>query len=293
MHLRFRTWALVVGVVSLHWLMVNSASAAILTTRANFETASSAAGLTLTTDAFANPFDASTTGTALMTNAAGVYALNPGGLTRIGNGVRYVGTQAIPASSVAPYDPLLFLSPNETYFYRVSPSIYSIDESDGTGTLFGGRTSVDVYLPSGTRAFGTDFAFDRGVSANNTVTSFNGQRSYWSPVAPNDETMRITFLFGNHTTETQSVHLDDMKQFVGFVGTEEITSVRFESLLPALNPNYRSFNSTGYFAYTLLDNVSINTADTAAVPEPASLVIWGLACLGCGFVAYRRRNRAA
>jgi hypothetical protein len=33
--------------------------------------------------------------------------------------------------------------------------------------------------------------------------------------------------------------------------------------------------------------------DTAAVPEPASLVIWSLGALGCAITAYRRRNQAA
>jgi hypothetical protein len=41
-----------------------------------------------------------------------------------------------------------------------------------------------------------------------------------------------------------------------------------------------------------LDNVRVNEVSTGAVPEPATLTIWGLGALGCAGAGYRRRRVA-
>jgi len=43
---------------------------------------------------------------------------------------------------------------------------------------------------------------------------------------------------------------------------------------------------------TISDNWLFNAAPMAAVPEPASLTVWGLGALGCAIGAYRRRKSA-
>jgi hypothetical protein len=43
---------------------------------------------------------------------------------------------------------------------------------------------------------------------------------------------------------------------------------------------------------TEVDHVQFGNAATAAVPEPASLAIWGLGALGCAFAGYRWRRTA-
>jgi len=43
-------------------------------------------------------------------------------------------------------------------------------------------------------------------------------------------------------------------------------------------------------AFFRLDDVSVTATDAAAVPEPASMVAWGMALVGCGIGAMRKRK---
>jgi MYXO-CTERM domain-containing protein len=57
-------------------------------------------------------------------------------------------------------------------------------------------------------------------------------------------------------------------------------------------------NRYGWFAYNefsvlAFDNTELRTADVSAVPEPASLAVWGVGALGLAIAARRRRQKLA
>lgn len=93
-----------------------------------------------------------------------------------------------------------------------------------------------------------------------------------------------------------SVTLDPSTQYWVYMGDDASQPLggftSDENTLP--EPAYEQFGSplSNYFQNSAEFNF-ILSGNIAAVPEPASMALWGLITAGCGLVAYRRRKLAS
>jgi hypothetical protein len=247
-----------------------AASATVITDRATFETSFSTPGMTLATDDFED-------------NPVYTFDATSAGLTR--KGINYVGTQE-DYSADPQWHAALFVYPYETYITPSGSGGFAPFSLEGTKNLFGGRSSVDINLPTGIVAIGFDLGFDKNDPP--LPQDANLGRSYDVPLAADETTMRVNFFdAGNVLVDSIELKLGASSQFVGYQGSA-IARVELDSLLPEKNPDFIKdhVNGHGYWAYTLVDDVSFNVA---AVPEPASLAILSLGAIGFAFTARQRR----
>lgn len=139
-------------------------------------------------------------------------------------------------------------------------------------------------------AFGNS-GFDEGTPGSNIGTTFNGA------VGDGLSYPALTFVLGAvpaSSNLTGSTYLD----LVAVGGQPPVGDLRGSLLI-----NFTSVSALGVTVGGLPGNVSglpttfIFGADTdlvtAAVPEPTSLALFGLACAGAGYVGWRRRRQPA
>ena len=142
----------------------------------------------------------------------------------------------------------------ETYILGndVAAGAYTLD---GSFALTGGRTVSTVFFPAGVTAFGTDFGAVGGATG--------GQ-------------LKVKVTLNDNTTELTTLQVSQRSQFFGYYNSQGIKEIELNS------------GGSGYYPYTLLDNVAIG--GPAVVPEPSTfgLVVSSL----LGFLCLSRRRRA-
>lgn len=146
----------------------------------------------------------------------------------------------------------------ETYILGndVDAGGYSLN---GTFALTGGRTLTDIYLPGGTNAFGAD------VGA----------------VEQNTGVLHLTVFLRGGGTELLDFNVTQRSQFFGYTNGLGIDRIKLDT------------NGSGYYPYTIIDNVSLGGPTVIATPEPSSIALLGLGGISLGLGTWRRRLKRA
>lgn len=235
------------------WLAPAASHGALFFDRATFEASFNEPGMALATDDFED----------VTTYLVDVTAA---GHTR--NGIQYVGNMDDYGADPQ-WNPALFPFRHETFITPSGAPPYSTYSLKGSNNVFGGRSSLDVNLPAGILAFGFDVGFDTNDPPLPQDAALG--RPYDAPLAADETTMLINFYdAGNLVLDSVELKLGAAPQFVGFLGSG-LDHILFDSLLPEKNPGYikDQVSGHGYWAYTILDDVTYNVA----VPEPSTVVL--------------------
>ena len=147
------------------------------------------------------------------------------------------------------------------------------------------------FLGNVSAAYGQDLTFD--LRQGDTSAQYDDR-----DIVLNGGGMSLFFFTSPNPATTFTSYSVPLKASAGWkfgaIATpSDATEAQMQLVLSSLTSllirgEFRSGADTGF-----LDNVVLNGAEpAAAVPEPASLAIWGLGALGCAIAGYRRRKPA-
>jgi hypothetical protein len=218
---------------------------------------------------------------------------NPAGLTIAG--VNFVGRANLAQQSAPPtFVPGFSLFVAAENAGGTQPD-YDFDSGASLEWYYGDSfkdykdTTVTITLPTNTKVFGTDLMMKRNWSARN----------------PDNIGTHMTVVLSDGTLHTVNMEPSDNnpfgvgipnRSFFGFVSDQAITSLTIHGgTIPAnqINAGYSLYRyNEGFFnidgGHPLLDNVILGSPAGAAVPEPASMLIFGMCMAGLGCFARRR-----
>lgn len=223
--------------------------------------------------------------------------------------VTTVGSTGITAGD---FGDLTYNSSNGKLYWiagRFNNSLYTLDKTSGAATLVGEHGIPDLFALAYNSSDGKLYA----QSTSNNVytldlitaaaTQIGSNLVYPGGMAYLADTDQLILLesglrqFYKISTSTGAATL------LGGSGVVNDNGVTYDPELDA----YFSVDWSGdFFKYDASTFVVIDSStlpgsfdgvayvpDQSAVPEPASMAIWGLGALGCAFVGYRRRKLAA
>lgn len=155
-------------------------------------------------------------------------------------------------------------------------------------------TDVTITLPANTKVFGTDLMFKRFWSEKS-----NGATN------PDNIGTHMTVILSDGSLYTVNMEPSDdnefgvgipNRSFFGFVSDTPIASLTIHGgtiLANQINGGYSTYMPQFFFVdggHPLLDNVILGTPVTATVPEPTSMLLFGMCMAGLGCYTRRRRE---